>query len=215
MMTSACHHLTNNTECLACTCPLLTVSHLSCKLGLKRLATIVDAKIARLTPSDAQEYRDLMLQAFKRHPDAFTSSVSERSVEPLSWWESRLVTASRARQMVFGARVASSLVGVAGISFETGDKTRHKASVFGMYVDNTARGTGVAAQLLATLLEQACNRKATRIVQLTVTEGNSAALRLYEGVGGFSRFGIEPFAVRVGDSYVSKIHMWRNLANDA
>ncbi len=155
-----------------------------------------------------------MLQAYKQHPDAFTSSVSERTVESSGWWESRLDTAPDADEIVFGAQIDSALVGVAGISFETRDKTSHKSTIFGMYVDHAVRHTGVAAELLAALLSCAENRKNTRIVQLTVTEGNEAAQRLYESVGGFTRFGIEPFAMRVGDSYVSKVHMWRKITHD-
>ncbi len=81
-----------------------------------------------------------------------------------------------------------------------------------MYVDTTVRGRGVPALLLAAVLEQAQKRIATRIVQLTVTEGNEAALRLYEDVRKFTRYGIESHAVRVGNSYMSKIHLWRDLS---
>lgn len=171
-------------------------------------------EVRRLVLSDAQQYRTLMLQAYSKHPEAFTSSASERSAEPLSWWESRLAKDPQATQIVFGALIRNSLIGVAGISFELRNKINHKATIFGMYVDSAERGTGAAGQLLAALLNQARDRKSTRIVQLTVTEGNDVALRLYESTGGFNRFGIEPFAVRVGDSYVSKIHMWRDLKAD-
>ncbi len=39
---------------------------------------------------------------------------------------------------------------------------------------------------------------------------NDAAQGLYERCG-FGVFGIEPFAIRVGEDYVSKVHMWCNL----
>jgi hypothetical protein len=59
--------------------------------------------IRRLTPTDAPAYRALMLDAYERHPDAFTSSVAERSALPLAWWESRLKLAPLALDVVFGA----------------------------------------------------------------------------------------------------------------
>ena len=40
--------------------------------------------IERLTPSHAVEYRTLMLEAYAGHPDAFTSTVTEREKLPLS-----------------------------------------------------------------------------------------------------------------------------------
>jgi ribosomal protein S18 acetylase RimI-like enzyme len=49
-----------------------------------------------------------------------------------------------------------------------------------------------------------------KVVQLMVTHGNHAAQALYEECG-FVQFGLEPFAVAVGDGYVSKVHMWCNL----
>ena len=84
--------------------------------------------------ADAPAYRALMLEAYERHPDAYTSSVAERAALPLSWWESRLAEDPRLRELVVGAFRDEQLAGVAGMSFETREKARHKATVFGMYV---------------------------------------------------------------------------------
>src|SRR3954471_15545476 len=46
--------------------------------------------IVRLTPGEAQPYRALMLEAYAREPDAFTSTPEERAALPMSWWEKRL-----------------------------------------------------------------------------------------------------------------------------
>ena len=46
--------------------------------------------IRRLRAGDALVYRELMLQAYALHPQAFTSSVGERAKLPITWWESRL-----------------------------------------------------------------------------------------------------------------------------
>jgi hypothetical protein len=43
--------------------------------------------IKRLTPEYAAAYRALMLDAYRLHPDAFTSDVSEREALPIGWWE--------------------------------------------------------------------------------------------------------------------------------
>jgi len=40
--------------------------------------------IKRLEPSNAADYRALMLEAFELHPDAFTSSHAERAALPFS-----------------------------------------------------------------------------------------------------------------------------------
>jgi hypothetical protein len=52
----------------------------------------------------------------------------------------------------------STVVGAAGLDFETRERTHHKATLFGMAVTASAHRSGFG-----------------RLVQLTVTEGNGAA----------------------------------------
>lgn len=166
--------------------------------------------IERLLPTHAAVYRALMLEAYAAHPDAFTSSVDERSALPLSWWKSRLAEGPAPAELVFGAIDGSALLGVAGLSFEKREKARHKATLFGMYVPAANRGRGLGRELVVAVLDYACARPGTRIVQLTVTQGNQSAESLYTQCG-FIPFGIEPFAVAVGSGFVSKVHMWCDL----
>ncbi|GJL82637.1 MAG: N-acetyltransferase [marine bacterium B5-7] len=163
--------------------------------------------IRRLNQDHAKPYRALMLEAYELHPDAFTSTVAERSALPEKWWSQRLSDDSSASELVMGAFVGNELAGVTGLTLETREKTRHKATLFGMYVPLKFRQYGFGRQLVNAVLHQARACPDIRILKLTVTEGNVAAQRLYESVG-FVRFGLEPFAVRVGDSFVSKVHMW-------
>ena len=166
--------------------------------------------IRRLVPTDAPAYRALMLEAYQHHPDAFTSSVAERTALPLAWWESRLQLAPLALEVVFGAFRNERLAGVAGLSFESREKARHKATLFGMVVPPEFLQGGVGRQLVLAALEHAKGRDGVKLVQLTVTHGNTAAQALYERCG-FVPFGLEPFAVAVGDEFVSKVHMWCDL----
>src|SRR5205809_7736007 len=104
--------------------------------------------IKRLRPADAPAYRALMLEAYEMHPDAFTSSVAERAALPLSWWESRVASGGEAAEVVFGGFDGARLAGVAGLSFETRGKARHKATLFGMYVPPRGRGQGLGRGLV-------------------------------------------------------------------
>jgi ribosomal protein S18 acetylase RimI-like enzyme len=169
-------------------------------------------KLQRLVPSHAHEYRALMLEAYELHPDAYTSSRAERAALPLTWWKSRLDQEQQATELVLGAFQDQRLAGVAGLSFESREKARHKATLFGMYVPAGFRGRGLGRQLVQAALAQAGSRPGVSVVQLTVTQGNNAALGLYEQCG-FAQFGLEPFAVAVGDQFVAKVHMWRILCN--
>ncbi len=166
--------------------------------------------LRQLVPSDAPLYRALMLEAYALHPDAFTSGPQERALLPLSWWESRLQDAPDAMELVFGVFCAGELAGVAGLSFGQREKLRHKASLFGMYVPAAWRGRGTGRRLVHAVLAAARDRPGVRLVQLSVTQGNTGAQALYESCG-FTAFGVEPFAVAVGTGFVSKVHMWCNM----
>lgn len=163
--------------------------------------------VRRLGPDDAAHYRALMLQAYAQHPDAFTSSVREREALPLSWWAARLAPGDAAAERVLGAFGADGvLCGVAGLSLDSRDKARHKATLFGMYVPPAQRGAGWGGRLVRAALDQARAQTGVLQVLLTVTEGNVAAQRLYERCG-FRAWGVEPRAVAVGSGFVNKVHM--------
>lgn len=164
----------------------------------------------RLTPIHAPAYRALMLDAYTRHPDAFTSSPEERAALPLSWWEERLADGDGAPQAVFACLHEGALVAVAGMAYEQREKLRHKASLFGAYVVERHRRRGLAAHVVEACLAHARSRGGVTVVQLSVSEGNAAALRLYERMG-FAVYGREPCAVAVGSGYVTKLHLWRAL----
>jgi ribosomal protein S18 acetylase RimI-like enzyme len=166
--------------------------------------------IRRLLPGDAAAYRTLMLEAYERHPDAFTSSAAERAALPLSWWEVRLAPEPQPDSLVLGAFEGERLAGVVGLSFESREKMRHKAMLFGMYVAPNVRRGGLGRRLVLAALEEARRRGGIRVVQLTVSAGNAGAQALYEQCG-FAPFGVEPLAFLVGPDLVSKVHMWCDL----
>ena len=116
----------------------------------------------------------------------------------------------RADEVVFGAVLQDALAGVVGLSFESRDKVRHKATLFGMAVGSPWRRHGIGGRLVAAALAHARARPPTRLVQLTVTEGNDGARSLYERAG-FLAFGVEPCAMQVGGRFLGKVHMWCDL----
>lgn len=166
-----------------------------------------DISIRRLTPDDANVYRSLMLQAYADYPDAFTSSVAEREALPMQWWAGRLAVGTQAREWVLGAFCDGVLVGVAGLTAQTREKARHKATLFGMVVSVAHRGRKPGQRLVQAVLDHAAQQPGLLLVQLTVTQGNTAAQSLYERMG-FEPFGVEPMAVAVAGGYVNKVHMW-------
>ncbi|WP_122664313.1 GNAT family N-acetyltransferase [Pseudomonas viridiflava] len=166
--------------------------------------------VERLRARHAAAYRELMLEAYTRHPEAFTSSPEERAALPLSWWEHRLDEAEDAGQVVFGILDGETVLGAVGLTFSSRQRARHKVLLFGMYVVAEQQGKGYGQTLLKAALDYARNRPDALLVQLTVSEDNPSARRLYEH-NGFESFGLEPLAVATGTGFISKVHMWRAL----
>ncbi|MFN7643714.1 MAG: GNAT family N-acetyltransferase [Burkholderiales bacterium] len=165
--------------------------------------------VRRLVSDDAPAYRALMLDAYREHPDAFTSSAEERAAQPTDWWAWRLAPGDAVAQRVFGAFDAGGLVGAAGWSRGERAKVGHRAELFGMAVVAAARGRGAGRALVGAVIADARAAGALTMA-LTVTDGNGAAERLYARCG-FVRIGLEPMAVRVGETFVAKATLWRRL----
>ena len=101
--------------------------------------------IELLDPSHASAYRQLMLEAYALHPQAFVSSLSNREKLPLSWWQGQL---DDELSTLFGAFVDARLAGIVGLAFEPWEDARHKATLFGLYVTPAFRGQGLGEHLV-------------------------------------------------------------------
>lgn len=167
-------------------------------------------RVTRLGPADVARYRDLMLHAYAAAPDAFTSTAEERAAEPDAWWLARIADPKGLSQ-AFAALSEGELVGTVTIEFSAKPKTRHKAHLIGMFVQESARGLGAGRALVDAALAAAAARPGVQVVTLTVTDGNQPAIRLYEHCG-FESFGVEPMAIWTPGGFRSKVHMWLRLA---
>ena len=164
--------------------------------------------IRQLGIGDAASYHALRLRMLRLCPDAFTSSYEEDVTKPLSWVEERLVPGARAPDdFVLGAFEGdAALAGSIGLNVEPRQKQRHKGFVFGMYVAPEFAGRGFGRALLGACIERARRIAGLEQLTLTVTASNRRAVRLYEAAG-FTTFGIEQRALKIGDAYFAKAHM--------
>jgi ribosomal protein S18 acetylase RimI-like enzyme len=162
--------------------------------------------VRRLTLADAQDYRTMRLRSFREHPEAFTTSYEELERQSLEDTEKRMLAANI---KLWGAFDEGHLCGYVGLDRETRAKSRHKATLVGMYVEPESAGRGIGRELVEALLEDA-RADGLALIVLTVTDGNDRATGLYERFG-FRSFGIEPKAIRVGGRYFGKNHMYLDL----
>jgi len=159
--------------------------------------------VRRLTNSDAADFRSLRLEGLKRHPDAFGASYDEEATYGLDFFADRLKQCS-----IFGGLINTDLVGIVGFYTCTGEKAQHKGVLYGLYVQDDARGSGLAGQLVQAVLSHA--RAHVEYVQLSVVTSNHHARRFYEKFG-FELYGLEPKALKVDGIYLDEALMQRSV----
>lgn len=163
-----------------------------------------DIVIRLLTPADATAFCALRLRAIQDSPSSFSSSREDELARTPEEHVQRI--ADGAMQRSFGAFDGERLVGFAGLRREPLRQLSHKAVLWGVFVDVTQRGRGVARRLVNACIELAETDPAVMQVHLSVNAENNAALRLYESLG-FIAYGTEPRSMRVGDLFYDEHHL--------
>jgi len=153
------------------------------------------------------------MDALQQEPRAFGESTEEHRAKSVQVFAKRLAAAS-GDQYILGAFAEGNLVGTVGFGRNTRVKERHKARIWGVYVDPGHRGQGVARQLLREVLERAASLEGLERIILTVGEQQDAARRLY-AAAGFVVFGHEQRALKIGEAYVSEDYMVFDLLSRA
>ena len=151
-----------------------------------------------LRTSDAADYRAIRLSALRTAPEAFGSVHAVEAARPIERHAERL-----ASSLVLGAYEGERIVGMVGLKRETGPKDAHKGFLWGFHVEPGNQRRGVGATLLSALLRAA--RGTVEQVTLTVVQG-SAAIALYERFG-FTRYGLEPRALKSPAGYADAVLM--------
>lgn len=163
-------------------------------------------EIRALTRADVDAFQRLRRERLEREPRAFAESLAEHDVTPVEAVARRLDSSSD-DQFVMGAFApGGQLVGMAGFARNMRAKSRHKAVIWGVYVQPTWRNQGVARTLLAKVIERAKAHPGIEKIMLTVAADQVAARRLYASLG-FETFGHEKHALRVDGAYVDEDQM--------
>lgn len=169
-------------------------------------------KLRTLTPDDAAAFWRLRLQAFRDEPLAFGSTVEDHAGRPLSD-VARELGQGEDRHAV-GAFVpepgGAALVGILGLDRDRRVKRRHRAKVWGMYVDPRARGRGVGKALLDEIVARARRTAGLEQLYLTVMADNVSAQRLYERAG-FAIYGRAPRAMILDGKGYDEHLLWLDL----
>lgn len=160
-------------------------------------------EIRLLTPSDADCYFRIRLEALKNNPEAFAVSYEEEKSQTAQKYKERFQAEG---SFTFGAFEGDQLVGTITLVKETLYKLRHRANIFAMYVAQDRRGLGIGKKLLEAAINKARELDGVEQIYLTVVATNLPAKRLYSSFG-FEVFSMEKRAMKLDDVYLDEEHM--------
>ncbi len=157
--------------------------------------------------SDAQQYRELRLDALQDSPTAFSADYQVNLNHPMTYWENRLRFDEYGT--IFFAEHSHTLMGMTGIRQRESPKTKHSADIYSVYVKPEWRGLHIAGEILEACAEWAKARDVI-VLKLGVMATNKPAVRLYERCG-FKIYGTEPFDIFYDGKYYDLHLMHRTL----
>ena len=127
-------------------------------------------------PKDAVQFRDLRLYALQDTPTAFSADYQRNLSHSPQYWED-LLTFHTDESTILLAQHQSELIGMTGIARGNTPKTRHSATIWGVYVRPECRGLHIAEELIHSCFAWARARKivAARLGVTQRTPPRSAA----------------------------------------
>jgi ribosomal protein S18 acetylase RimI-like enzyme len=159
-----------------------------------------------LQESDAESMAHLRRHAYETDPFAFAGAPdSDPTLEP-ELLRRRLAAHARGGDSLVVGALADELVGMVGLVREEPAKFRHKARLWGFYVEPGFRGRGIGHRLLTEAARAARRMNGVEQLTLRVSVFSQDAIHLY-GQFGFRIFGREPRALKAESQYVDELHM--------
>ena len=150
--------------------------------------------------------REVRLAALKSAPAAFLETFEEVAADPADVWAARAAASTgEGDQLIMVALDEGRPVGMSGIAREIGQRRRHRATLWGVWLDPAHRGRGVGRQMVSTALDWARELE-VRAVYLEVVENEDPSWSLY-GRLGFVRREVDPFGAHFDGHDVALEHL--------
>jgi GNAT superfamily N-acetyltransferase len=161
--------------------------------------------VRRLNVDDAGEYLAIRREMLVDSPLSFGSSPEDDRFQSEADVRAALARPA-AEYAIVGAFDGDRLVGAAGVHREGRAKTRHVASIWGVYVRPAWRGRGLGKAVSSAAVEVARGWEGVRWVQLAASAAAPAALATYRSLG-FVAWGTEPGALLLDGREYDEVYM--------
>ena len=159
--------------------------------------------IRRISPDEVDVFRRIRLEALRTKPFSFASRYEDWVDLPVEEWRQRL------RDPIFIAFSSDEPVGIMGLLRQRPSKMAHRATLVMVYLRESFRGTGLAKDLLDTVIDVARGEGILQL-ELAVSAENPGAIRFYLREG-FSEVGRIPSGLLDGGREIDDILMVRRL----
>ena len=156
----------------------------------------------RLTPADAARYVRLRRRMLIDTPVAFAASPEDDVASD----EAFVARALGPENAIFAVAAGDELVAACGVMRQTKAKFRHRADIWGVYVEPAHRGKGHARAVIAAAIELARTWDGVEWLDIGVSAATPGAWKLYERLG-FVAWGREPAATAIGDERHDEIFL--------
>ncbi len=168
--------------------------------------------IRRVSARDAAALFAFRLHAVEVDPDAFLRTFAEEQAAGVERMAAMLAETERTAVFVAcrgvddGVLREGDILGMVGVYREIPSKWSHRALVWGMFVEGSARGQGIGGALLDAAIRHAREALGVRQVYLSAEGEHRVAIALYES-RGFVVWGREPRGTMDGERGMEEIHL--------
>lgn len=160
--------------------------------------------IRQLILEDIDAFFNLRLESLKNSPTSFLSSYEdEKKLGPEFYLN--ILKRNQIDNVIFGAYFQDKLIGIIGIYQSNYNRMKHKATLWGTYVNPENRKIGIAKKLMETVIAHAREKMKCVLINLCVGSDNNSAKRLYESFG--KKCGTEPNSILIADKFYDEDHM--------
>ena len=167
----------------------------------------MDVTLRELSTVDAEAYYHLRLEALQKEPESFAESPGEFTSNSIETIRKQIDDWKQLGAFAIGAFYpGNELIGMVGVYRYPREKTKHRGKVWGVFITENYRGTGISKQIFKSVIQKAKKSKDFVQLELEVGVNNITALHLYKTLG-FEICGRQLRALKVEHTYIDEYLM--------